>query len=183
MRAVSAALAALLLAACGSDDGGRDGRQEPAPDRSGPRPPTARLDSKAIGFTFEYPKRFAVRRGGGALVHATRRRGDLFNGIKVRRVAGAKPPRRYVEDFRRDFAREVGDVEQRRERFGRLDVAVLEFTDDRERRGERVAFTSTSHFFSGAGGTWQVECVADEKHLAQIRRACRTALSTVRFRG
>ena len=182
MRAVSAALAALLLAACGSDDGSEDTRPEPAPDRSGPQPPSERLDSKRIGFTFEYPKRFAVRRGGGAIVQVTRRRGDLFNAIKVRRVAGAKPPRRYVEDFRRDFAREVGDVEQRRERFGRLAVAVLEFSGTRDRRGEEAEFTSISHFFSGAGGTWQVECVADAEHLAQIRQACKIALSTVRFR-
>ena len=183
MRAVSAALAALLLVACGSDESGPDERSEPPPDRSAPRPQTARLESKRIGFTFEYPKRFAVRRGGGALVQVTRPRGDAFSGIKVRRVASAKPPRRYVEDFRRDFAREVGDVEQRRERFGRLEVAVLEFTDTRERRGEQVQFTSTSHFFSGAGGTWQVECVADREHVAQIEAACKIALSSVRFKA
>lgn len=182
MRAVSAALAALLLAACSSDDGGSDGGSKRAPNRGAPRPPTALLDSKRIGFTFRYPKRFAVRHGGGAVVQATRRPGDFFNAIKVRRVAGPNPPRRYVDDFRRDFAREVGEVERRDERFGRLEVAVLEFDGTRQRRGGEAAFTSRSHFFTGAGGTWQLECVADEEYLDRIRTACRMALRTIRFR-
>ena len=173
-RAVFAVAAALLLAACGSDDGGDEERPKTRGERATPRPATARLDAKRVGFTFEYPKRFVVSRGGGAIVRVSRGRGDRVNAINVRRVAGSKPPRGYVDAFRRDFAREVGEVDKRRERFGDLDVAVLEFTKDE--------LNSRSHFFTGGDGTWQVECVAEREHRAQIDTACKIALSSVRFR-
>lgn len=174
-RAVFAVAAALLLAACGSDDDRVDGDGTTTRgERAAPRPATARLDAKRVGFTFEYPARFAVSRGSGAIVRVSRRRGDRFNTINVRRVAGPNPPRGYVDDFRRDFAREVGEVGKRRERFGDLEVVVLEFTEP--------AFSSRSHFFTGAGGTWQVECVAGREHRAQMDRACKIALGSVRFR-
>jgi hypothetical protein len=58
---------------------------------------------------------------------------------------------------------------------------VLEFDDAIESGGEMVEFTSSSYFFKGAGRTWQIECIADAEHRAQIEAACRTALESVQF--
>ena len=48
-------------------------------------------------------------------------------------------------------------------------------------KGETVRFTSTSYFFSGAGRTWQIECVAEPEAAAEIDAACREALESVDF--
>ena len=49
------------------------------------------------------------------------------------------------------------------------------------RSGKDVAFKSSSYFFKGAGQTWQVECISDAEHRAEIETACRAALESVDF--
>jgi hypothetical protein len=101
-------------------------------------------------------------------------RGSRLNAIEVRRTARRElDPGRYLEEFRRDFARTVGPVQKRRERIGDLDVGVLEF--------ETPRFSSSSYFFKGAGQTWQLECVADPEHRDEVDEACRAALESVDF--
>ena len=152
-KGLSAVLAAVLLAACGSDDGtdGREdtGRAETTP--SGAK--LVRFRSPRIPFTFEHPKNLKV---------------------EVRRTARTElRPRRYLDEFRRDLEGEVREVNTREERVGDLDVGVLEVED-----GE---FSSVSYFFTGAGRTWQIECTADPERSQEMEAACRTAVEAVDF--
>ena len=182
-RALPVLLAAALLAACGSDDddGNRNGeRAETAPAAS----ELARFESPRIGFTFEYPAEFAAekRPRERVLARVGIERGSRLNAIKVRRTAARElGPERYLDEFQRDFERTVGAVEKREERIGQLDMGVLEFEDTVERGGQIVEFTSSSYFFTGAGRTWQLECIADTAHRAEIDAACRIALESLDF--
>lgn len=180
-RALPALLAAALVAACGGDDDDRDGeRAETAPAGG----ELARFESPRIGFTFEYPADFAAERRPRerVLARVGIERGSRLNAIKVRQTAPRElGPERYLDEFQRDFERTVGSVEKREERIGDLDMGVLEFEDTVARKGQTVEFTSSSYFFRGAGRTWQVECIADAAHRAEIEAACRIALESVDF--
>jgi len=180
LRAFSLFLVALLAAGCGSDDRGEDGGAEPATPAAG----LARFESPRIGFTFDYPEDLTAekRPRERVLARVGVERGSHLNAIKVRRTARRElEPERYLDEFERDFERTVGTVEKREERIGALDTGVLEFEDAVQRGGEMVEFTSSSYFFKGAGRTWQIECIADAEHRAQIEAACRTALESVQF--
>ena len=182
-RALPVLLAAALLAACGSDhdDGnGDDERGETAPVAG----ELARFESPRIGFTFEYPADFAAERRPRerVLARVGIERGSRLNAIKVRQTAARElGPERYLDEFQRDFERTVGAVEKREERIGDLEMGVLVFEDTVERGGRSVEFTSSSYFFTGAGRTWQVECIADTTHSEEIDAACRIALESVQF--
>jgi hypothetical protein len=184
-RALSAVLTAVLLAGCGSD-GDDDGTQAETDtaDRGSPAPPadTALFEAKDVGFTFRYPKDFVLEQPEGVLGQVSLTRGAFFNAIKVRRAADRElTPDRYLDDFRRDFDRRVGEVEKRTETVGPVEAGVLSFEDEVERGGETIEFNSTSYFFAGGGGTWQVECVAEPENRDEIADACRTALESVAF--
>jgi len=175
-------LAATLLAGCGSDDGENDDGADTAP----PPAALAQFESDRIGFTFDYPKRFAAERRPRerVLARVGVERGSRLNAIKVRQTARRElEPNRYLDQFQRDFERTVGTVEKRQERIGDLDTGVLEFADSLERGGETVDFTSSSYFFKGGGRTWQVECIADAAHAQEIEDACRIVLGSVAFTG
>ena len=172
------ACAAVLLSGCGSDKEHVETRDD--------APPQHRVfESSRIPFTFEYPKDLVAekRPREKVLARVGIERGSRLNAIKVRRTARRSlKPQRYLGDFQRDFARTVGTVEKRQEQIGDLDVGVLEFDDSVDRGGERVEFHSSSYFFTGAGQTWQVECIADAEHSAEIDQACRTALESIDFK-
>jgi hypothetical protein len=181
LRAFSLFLVALLATGCGSDD---DDSNEPSP--TAPPAGVLRFSSERIPFTFDYPHGDLVEETcpgePGVFARVGVARCPRLNAIKVRRTARRElEPERYLDEFERDFERTVGTVEKREERIGPLDVGVLEFEDTVERGGEMVAFTSSSYFFRGAGRTWQIECIADAEHRAQIEAACRTALESVQF--
>jgi len=180
LRAFSLFLVALLAAGCGSDDRNKDSGAGPAPPGAG----LVRFESARIGFTFEYPDDLTAekRPRERVLARVGVERGSRLNAIKVRRTARRElEPERYLDEFKRDFERTVGAVEKREERIGELDTGVLEFEDAVERGREMVDFTSSSYFFKAAGRTWQIECIADAEHRAQIEAACRTALESVQF--
>ena len=180
LRAFSLFLVALLAAGCGSDDRNKDSGAGPAPPGVG----LVRFESARIGFTFEYPDDLTAekRPRERVLARVGVERGSRLNAIKVRRTARRElEPERYLDEFKRDFERTVGAVEKREERIGELDTGVLEFEDAVERGREMVDFTSSSYFFKAAGRTWQIECIADAEHRAQIEAACRTALESVQF--
>jgi hypothetical protein len=181
-RALSLFLVALAAAGCGSDDGDEGDRSEAPPPAGG----LTRFESPRIAFTFDYPQDFVAekRPREQVLARVGVERGSRLNAIKVRRTARrALSPDRYLGDFQRDFARTVGTVEKREERVGDLDAGVLEFDDSVEQDGEKAEFRSSSYFFTGAGQTWQIECIADAEHRAVIDAACRTALESVDFAG
>lgn len=188
-RAVTAVVTAALLAGCGSDDHAQNGdtAAETTPDTNAqtaaPAPDVAVFRADGVGFTFEYPKEYVRGEPPGVLGQVSPERGAFFNAIKVREAADrALPPARYLEDFQRDFARRVGTVERRMETIGDLDAGVLEFSDSHGEKGEDpVEFTSTSYFFTGAGRTWQLECVSEGEQREEIEAACRGALESIEF--
>jgi hypothetical protein len=189
-RAVTAVVVAALVAGCGSDDDDAEDTPTtvetnvetvaPAP---APEPDEAVFRADDVGFTFEYPKEYVREKPAGTLGQVAPARDQFFNAIKIREAADRElPPERYLEDFRRDFARRVGEVEKRMETFGDLETGVLEFEDTQRDKGEDpVEFTSTSYFFTGAGRTWQVECVTEAEQQEEIDSACRAALESIRF--
>jgi hypothetical protein len=182
---VSALLAAALLAGCGSsgDDSKDDGST--APETPAPSADSAVFRSKDVGFTFAYPRSFDIDRRpeGQVLGQVSADAGGRINALKIRKTSDRElGPDRYLDEFQRDFERTVGAVEKRKEQVGDLETGVLEFTDQVEQAGEQVEFTSTSYFFKGGGGTWQLECIADSEHRAAIDDACHAALESVRFR-
>ena len=169
-RGLWLAFAVLLLQGCGSDDDPVETRHEVVEQHR-------TFASPRIPFTFDYPKDLVAEKKPreDVLAEVAVERGSRLNAIKVRRTARRElEPGRYLEEFRRDFERSVGAVEKRRERIGDLDMGVLEF--------ETPKFGSSSYFFTGGGQTWQVECIADAQHRAEIAAACKTALESVDFR-
>ena len=163
------ALVAVLLSGCGSDD-----ERVETPDEGVDRYQV--FESRRIPFTFLYPRSFVAekRPREAVLARVALKRGSRLNAIDVRRTARRElRPARYLDEFRRDFERSFGTVEKRRQRIGDLDTGVLEF--------ETAKFRSSSYFFTGAGQTWQVECIADAEHQPAIDAACTTALESVDF--
>jgi len=175
-------VAALLIAGCGGDD---DEGGEPG-GTSAPAPDAAVFESDEVGFTFQYPEGFAAetKPDGQVLGQVSVEPEADLNAIKIRKTADQElGPERYLDEFQRDFARTVGQVDKREDTVGDLELGVLEFEDSVDQRGKPVEFTSTSYFFSGGGKTWQVECIADSEHSAEIDAACRGALETVDFKA
>ena len=186
--AVSALLVAAVLAGCGSsgDDGEttatRDGTTAETPP---PSDDTAVFEARGVGFTFEYPDAFApeTKPRKQVLGQVTFEPRGPLNALKVRETTDRElRPKHYLDEFRRDFARSVGEVEQRTETIGDLEMGVLVFQDSVREGGETVEFTSSSYFFKGAGRTWQLECIADDDHREEIDSACGAALDSIEFK-
>jgi len=151
-RALSLFLAAALLAACGSDDDGDADDRDLVETTPGVEL-GARFESARIPFTFDHPENLKVR---------------------VRRTADTElRPRRYLDEFGQDLETERRAVDTREDRVGELDVGVLEVKD-----GD---FASVSYFFTGAGRTWQVECIAGPEHEERTEAGCRAAVESVEF--
>jgi hypothetical protein len=186
-RAILLVSVAVLMAGCGSDDeDGGDGQSdaEARTETAAPAPDSRLLRSGAIGFTFEYPEELEAERepNTDVLAQVSVEPGERFNAIKVRRTADRElNPARYLGEFQRDFEKVVGRVERREERVGGLETGVLEFEGTEKVAGETVEFRSSSYFFTGAGRTWQIECIAEPAHREQIEDACRMALESVEF--
>jgi hypothetical protein len=170
-RGLALFLAAAFLPGCGSD-GGDD---ETAVERSQPPAGTAVFESDRIGFTFKYPDDLVVDRPRApVLARVAVDRRTRLNAIQVRRTASRElRPARFLDEFRRDLEGSVEEVETREDSAGDLDVGVLEV--------EAKDFTSSSYFFTGAGRTWQLECLSDDGHRARIEEACRIALDSIDF--
>ena len=180
-RYASVALAALLIAGCGGDDNDDEATSTTGDDAAAD---TAVFESDAVGFTFEYPEEFAVdKQGSGDVIgQVSVEAGEVLNALKVRKTSDQElGTERYLDEFQSDFAQTVGEVDKREETIGDIEMGVLEFEDSVEQLGESVDFTSTSYFFPGGGKTWQLECIADTEHRAEIDEACMQALESISF--
>jgi hypothetical protein len=169
---------AALAAGCGGDDDGDGGAATTTATEAAAD--SAVFESEDVGFTFEYPEelRATTKPNGQVLGQVSVEKGAELNALKVRKTSDEElRPEQYLDEFQRDFSRTVGKVEKREETIEDLDVGVLEFKSSV--RG--VDFESASYFFRGGGKTWQLECIADTEHAAQIGDACDIALRSISF--
>jgi hypothetical protein len=160
--------AAVLLVGCGG--GGAHG----------PLPPA--LHASRLPFTFRYPKGFRARAPATGPVLALVAL-DPRDALAVRRTSTRElDPDQYLAGLRAGFARQGLHPAQRRERHAGRDMGVLavDVPATNPAAGGGSPLHTTSYFFAGGGGTWQLEC-RSAGHTAAIARACRLALSTLRF--
>jgi hypothetical protein len=140
------------------------------------------LQAPRLPFTFRYPAAFhasAPQRGPILALVALDRR----DALAVRRTSERElDPEQYLAGLRAGFARQGLHATQRRERHAGRDMGVLsvDLPGTNPAAGGRTALHTTSYFFAGGGGTWQLECRAAARR-AEVGRACRMALSTLRF--
>ena len=140
------------------------------------------LHALRLPFTFRYPAAFhasAPQRGPIFALVAL----DPRDALAVRRTSERElDPEQYLAGLRAGFARQGLNATQRRERHAGRDVGVLsvDLPATNPAAGGRTALHTTSYFFAGGGGTWQLECRAAARR-AEVGRACRMALSTLRF--
>jgi hypothetical protein len=183
---IAAVLVVVWLAGCGgSDDEGK-------PARKATKEPVAETTFKArdVGFTFSYPRGFEQvdePNDGKVLASVTPTPNDPNNGVKVRLTSERELPfASYAAQLRSQFEDQLATkISQRQEKRRELDVGVLEWrkatTQTNLGEEETVRLHSTSYFFTGAGKTWQVECLSSEEHRADIEKACRQALGSIEF--
>ena len=140
------------------------------------------LRAPRLPFTFRYPAAFhagAPRQGPVYAVVGL----DTRDALAVRRTSAQElDPDQYLAGLRAGFARQGLRATERRERHAGRDMGVLavEVPASNPAAGGRTALHTTSWFFAGGGGTWQLECRA-AGHRAEVDRACRLALATLRF--
>jgi hypothetical protein len=140
------------------------------------------LQASRLPFTFRYPAGFhasAPQRGPILALVAL----DTRDALAIRRTSERElDPAQYLAGLRAGFARQGLHASQRRERHAGRDMGVLsvDLPATNPAAGGRTALHTTSYFFAGGGGTWQLECRA-AGHRAEVGRACRMALSTLRF--
>ena len=167
--ALLAALAlALLVAACG---GGDD------------TPPGTRVEPKGVPFTFIVPDDFRNRRvrprfsrGSKPLaVYAL----DPWNLVDVRKSADRAIALDDVATQIEGSLKELGfpKAKAKRESHGGRDYVVFTVANT---IGGRPT-TSTVYFFSGAGGTWEVECQSTTEHADRVNKACDGVVRSIRF--
>lgn len=185
--AVALALAA-GLGACGDGESGKPGAATTGTATTAAGPTFRAAD---VGFTFSYPKGFKQvdePNDGKVLAEVTPTPGDVKNAIKVRKTGDTELPfASYAPQFRSQFEAQLGvKLSQREETHGGISFGVLEwskpfaYTDLGQRKTTRLS--SASWFFAGAGKTWQIECISDSDHRAEIDAACRQAIGSIRFR-
>jgi len=163
----SALLAAVLaLAGCG-------GSAKPA-ERT--------LHAPRLPFTFDYPVAFrATAPAQGPILALVAL--DPRDALAVRRTSASElDPSQYLEGLRAGFARQGLRATLRRERHAGRDMGVLsvDVPASNPAAGGAGPLRTTSYFFAGGGGTWQLECRSATRR-PEVDRACAHALSTLRF--
>jgi hypothetical protein len=164
-RAAVALAAALVLAGCGGKS----------------QPPSSTLHAPRLPFTFQYPKGFrASAPGAGAVLALVAL--DPRDALAVRRTSTRElDPDQYLTGLRAAFASQGLRAIERHERHSGRDMGVLAVDVPASNPAAGgAALHTTSYFFAGGGGTWQLECRAASR-TAAVARACRLALSTLRF--
>jgi hypothetical protein len=160
---------ALALAACGGGD-----------DAS---PPGTRVEPKRVPFTFIVPDDFRNRkvrprfsRGAKPLaVYAL----DPWNLVDVRKSAPRALPLDEVASQIEGSLEELGfpDAKAKRESHGGRDFVV--FTVSNNVSGRPT--TSKVSFFSGGGGTWEIECQSTKERADRVDEACDGVVRSIEF--
>jgi hypothetical protein len=156
------AVVALALAGCGGGDGKRAHQ-----DRT--------WSSPQFPFTFRYPDGWRSNATGVAL--------GPRDALVVRKTSDhALDPDQYLAALRASFVKHGLRPVARTERHAGRDMGVLviDLPPATPAAGGRGALHTTSYFFAGGGGTWQLECRAATRG-PQVARACREGVDTLRF--
>ncbi len=136
--------------------------------------------SKAHPFTFEYPASFVA--GTVDAVGLKKRIPavglDGLNLIIVRN-AGARIPDAQLEPIVRALLKKLKAEPQsvRREQHSKLAMIVAKVPS----RVDGKATISALYFFSGGGGTWELECQSTRERRQQLDRGCAIAVNSLRF--
>src|SRR6185436_7144280 len=157
-RAALAAAAAVLVAGCGGSS----------------KPAQRTLHAQRLPFTFSYPPAFRATAPAQGPIYAQVALGPR-DALAVRRTSARElDPDQYLDGLRAGFARQGLVVVQRRERHSGRDMGVLavDVPASNPAAGGRTPLHTTSYFFAGGGGTWQLECRAASRR-AEVGRACR----------
>jgi hypothetical protein len=146
------------------------------------KPAQRTLQAPRLPFSFRYPAAFhaSAPRQGPVLAAVAL---DSRDALAVRRVSPRElDPDQYLARLRAGFAGRGLRVSERRERHSGRDVGVLsvDVPASNPAAGGHGALHTTSYFFAGGDATWQLECRAADQR-AEVARACRLALSTLRF--
>jgi hypothetical protein len=157
-----AAVAALLLAGCGSGGGGAgEGGTAEAPD---------------VPFSFEYPGGFKrVTHSGNTLLEVEL---DRANGIVVHKVSDRTDLVHSTAVVRAIRRREAVNVKPfRNERHSGRNMRVLESTFSRN-----PTLHTVEYFFVASGKTWDFECESYPDKQRQVSEACNTAVESIKDR-
>jgi hypothetical protein len=156
------------LGACGSSDSGSD---------------TQTISNAKIPFTFEVPKDFkktpvspGSSQGAPPIVAYSL---DKLNLIDVRQSATKQLPLDSVATQITKSLAQLGFASEqgKREKHGDTDMVV--FSVDNKVGGTKT--NSTLYFFTGGGGTWEIECQSTPPKADQVTKACTTAVDSVKF--
>ena len=129
-----------------------------------------------VPFTFRYPDDFRPRGLSVAL--------DPRNALVIRRASARElDPDQYLEALATSFRRRGLRATAWRERQAGREMGVLAVVVPAANpaSGGRGPLHTTSRFFAAGGATWQLECRYGDRR-AEVARACRAALSSLRFR-
>jgi hypothetical protein len=166
--AIALCLAATLgVLACGSDDGGD----------------TQKVSDSQIPFTFELPKDFqkkGVQPGSSQGAPPIVAYGiDKLNLVDVRKSASRELPLDSVDKQVKASLGQLGFANEQSKREKHSDIDMVVFDIDNKVSGQQT--NSKLYFFSGGGGTWELECQSSGDKADELNNACTKALDSVDF--
>ena len=157
-----------VLGACGSSDSGDE---------------TQKVSSPKIPFTFELPKEFKktpVTPGSSQGAPPIVAYGlDKLNLIDVRQSATKELSLDSVSAQIKTSLAQLGFANEQGKREKHGDTEMVVFSVDNKVSGTKT--TSTLYFFTGGGGTWEIECQSTPPKADQVSEACTTAVDSLTF--
>ena len=158
---------ALAFGACGSD-GGDD---------------TRKVSNARIPFTFELPKDFkekSLRQGTSQGSPPIVAYGiDELNLIDVRQSARAALPLETVDRQLKTSLSQLGFANEQSTREKHNGIEMIVFDVNSRVSGKPTR--SKLYFFTGGGGTWEIECQSSGGGADEVDGACKTALDSIEF--
>jgi hypothetical protein len=157
-----------VLGACGSSDSGDDAQK---------------VSDTKIPFTFEVPKDFKktpVTPGSSQGAPPIVAYGlDKLNLIDVRQSATKQLPLDSIAAQITKSLAQLGFANEQGKREKHGDTDMVSFNVDNKVSGTKT--TSQLYFFTGGGGTWEIECQSTPPKADQVTKGCTTAVDSVEF--